>query len=84
MKRAAIALRALIVDGIGIEGFLLAGGTAALAVGSSYLSPAGPWLVVGAVLLLLGIAAAVMPVQSVRSSETINDALGIPNPPEVR
>ena len=35
---------------------LIAVGTAALAVGSSFISPAGPWLVVGAVCLAIGIS----------------------------
>lgn len=61
MKRAAVALRGLIVNSVGLEGVLLLGGTIALAIGASYLSPAGPWLVVGGVGVLLGIATAIAP-----------------------
>lgn len=84
MKHAAIALRAVLVDGVGVEGFLLIAGTAALAIGASYFTPAGPWLVVGAVLLLLGLATAIAQGPAARESRSINDALGIPNPPEAR
>lgn len=61
MKRAAIALRRLLFSvarGVGMEGTFLLAGTAALAVGASYFSPAGPWLVVGIVALLIGLALA--------------------------
>ena len=34
----------------------LAFGTASVAVGASFISPAGPWFVVGAVLLAMGVA----------------------------
>lgn len=60
--RAARALRALLrrlALAIGLEGAFLAGGTAALAVGASYLHPAGPWFVVGGVAVLVGLALAV-------------------------
>ncbi len=62
MTRAAAALRALLADvasGLGAEGAFLALGTILVAVGASYLSPAGPWIVTGAVSLALGIALAV-------------------------
>ena len=62
MKRAAGALYDLIsdiADSIDVEGAFLLLGAALLAVGSSYISPAGPWLVLGAVSLALGIALAV-------------------------
>ena len=62
MKRAAVAIRSLtafIAAGIGREGAFLIGGTIALAVGSTFLSPAGPWIVVGSVCLLAWYALAV-------------------------
>ena len=62
MKRAAGALydaMSGIAASIGAEGAFLIVGTALLAIGSGYLHPAGPWLVVGAVSLALGIALAV-------------------------
>ena len=62
MKRAAGALFRLtsdIADSIGPEGAFLLLGAALLAIGSSYISAAGPWLVLGAVSLALGIALAV-------------------------
>lgn len=43
---------------VGLEGFLVITGTAALAAGTSYLHPAGPWLVSGAVALGTGFAVA--------------------------
>lgn len=61
MKRAAVALYALlrsIASGVGLEGLFLAVGTGLLAVGASYIHPVGPWLVVGGVCLLLGLALA--------------------------
>lgn len=64
MRRAAIALRSLAArlgSAVGIEGAFLTAGTIALAVGSSYFSAAGPWIVAGAVCVLLGIALAVAP-----------------------
>ena len=62
MKRAAVALRSLasgIVSGVGLEGTFLGLGTACLAVFASFLSPAGPWLVLGVVGLATGIALAI-------------------------
>jgi hypothetical protein len=61
MRRAAIAIRRLaaaVTSGIGIEGAFLIVGTCCLAVASSYISAAGPWLVVGAITLLAGVALA--------------------------
>ena len=61
MRRATAALRALLVVlalAIGPEGAFVIGGTAALAIGASFISPAGPWFVVGVVGLLLGVALA--------------------------
>lgn len=36
--------------------FLITAGTALVAVGASFVSPAGPWLVVGSVCLAIGAA----------------------------
>lgn len=61
MKRAAIALAGLltrIAGAVGLEGTFLIIGTALLAAGSSYLSPAGPLLVVGGICVLTAIALA--------------------------
>ncbi len=44
---------------VGLEGLFLVAGTALLAAGSSYIHPAGPLLVTGAVCLLVGLALAV-------------------------
>lgn len=44
---------------IGLEDALLVVGTITLAVGGSFISPAGPWIVVGLVCLALGLAVAV-------------------------
>ncbi|HEY6013834.1 MAG TPA: hypothetical protein VIU37_07500 [Candidatus Limnocylindrales bacterium] len=55
MKRAAAALRLLVLDGIGLEGGFLLLGTIALAVGAGFIAPAGPWLVVGGMSVLVGI-----------------------------
>ena len=62
MKRAAVALSALIAStsrNVGLEGAFLLAGTACLAVFAATLNPAGPWLVVGVVTLLLGLALAI-------------------------
>lgn len=62
MKRAAVALRhllATVANAIGLEGAFLLVGTALLAAGASYLHPAGPLLVVGAMCVLAGLALAV-------------------------
>ena len=50
-----------VLGAIGLEGAFLTAGTIALAVASSYLSPAGPWLVVGVALTLTGLALVVPP-----------------------
>lgn len=60
--KIALALRSLIgivAKGVGLEGLFLLAGTALLAVGASFVSPAGPWLVTGAVALIAGIALAI-------------------------
>jgi hypothetical protein len=62
MKAATRALRNLLgrlAKSVGMEGTFLLIGTALLAVGSAYLNPAGPWVVVGSVSLILGLATAV-------------------------
>ena len=62
MKIAVASLRGhviAVISAVGLEGWLLLLGTGLVAVGSSYISPAGPWIVVGAVALLLGLALAV-------------------------
>lgn len=61
MRRATESLRVLlsnVVRSTGIEGAFLIAGTALLAIGAGYISPAGPFLTVGAVSLLAGIALA--------------------------
>lgn len=59
MKDAVIAFRSLLVNVVGLEGFLLVLGTILLAIGAGYLSPAGPWIVAGGVAFLVGLAIAV-------------------------
>jgi hypothetical protein len=62
MRQAAVALRSLlsrIAAGVGLEGGFLALGGLLLAVGASFLSPAGPWLVLGGLCAFIGIALAV-------------------------
>ena len=62
MKRAAVALRSTIarlVAAVGLEGAFLLAGTVLLAVGTSYIHPAGPLVVVGSMCILAGIALAV-------------------------
>lgn len=85
MKNAAVALRALIVNEIGLEGFLLVLGIGLLAYASTAIGWFGPYAVVGAALTLLGIALALpgRP-EPVSRTATINDSLGIANPPEAR
>lgn len=59
MKQAAAALRGLFgrtSAAVGLEGAFLVVGTVCLAIGASFFSPAGPWLVVGGVGLLVSIA----------------------------
>lgn len=62
MKQAAAALQLHLrrfAASVGLEGTFLLVGTVLLAAGAAYLSPAGPWLVVGGVSLILGLALAV-------------------------
>lgn len=62
MKPAVALLRSsmlTLVAAVGLEGWFLVVGTLMVAVGASFISPAGPWLVVGGVALLLGLALAV-------------------------
>ena len=64
MKRAAVALRILasaIASAVGLEGAFLLTGTVLLAVGSSFISPIGPYFVVGGACVLAGLALAVPP-----------------------
>jgi hypothetical protein len=61
MKHAATRLATRLLrasDAIGFEGATIAVGTVLLAIGAGYLSPAGPWLVVGTVLFLIGLVLA--------------------------
>lgn len=61
MKTATVALAdflSRIAAAVGIEGAFLLAGTVFLAVGASYVSPAGPFLVVGFMSVLAGIALA--------------------------
>ena len=57
MSRIGAALND-IARAVGLEGAFLLGGTLLLAIGASYLTPAGPWFVSGAVALVVGIALA--------------------------
>mgnify|MGYP001572045971 CR=1 FL=1 len=62
MKQAVIQLQTHLrhlAASTGLEGAFLLVGTACLAIGSAYVHPAGPWLVVGIVGVLLGLALAV-------------------------
>lgn len=62
MKKGALAVRlhiARLAAGVGLEGGFLLIGAILLAVGSSFISPAGPWLVLGGLCVLVGIALAV-------------------------
>lgn len=59
MKPAVAAFRELLVQVVGLEGFLIVLGTVLLAIGAGYLSPAGPWIVAGGVAFLIGLAIAV-------------------------
>jgi hypothetical protein len=43
---------------VGAEGAFLVIGTVLLAIGSTYLSPAGPWFVCGGITFLIGLALA--------------------------
>ena len=62
MRDAAVALRALLVGflaGVGLEGGFLLVGTFCLAVFAAAIHPAGPWLVVGCMAVLAGLALAI-------------------------
>lgn len=61
MRHATLALRGAmlrVIRWVGIEGAFVAAGTAVLAVGAALISPAGPYAVVGLVLVLYGLALA--------------------------
>jgi len=62
MKRAAVALRSLlarVLGSVGLEGGFIVIGTGVLAYGSSLIAPVGPYLVVGVMCILAGIALAI-------------------------
>lgn len=62
MKTTAVALRDLglrVALNVGLEGTFLILGTICLAIGSSYLWAFGPWLVIGFVSIIAGLALAV-------------------------
>lgn len=62
MRRATIALRSAIgtvASAVGLEGAFLVTGTAVLAYGAGLVSPVGPYLVVGSMCILAGLALAV-------------------------
>lgn len=66
MRLATLALRAAILRAlrwVGIEGALIIAGTAVLAAGAALLHPAGPYGVVGLILIVYG-AALAMPRRS--------------------
>lgn len=61
MKATAMAVFGLltgIAGAIGLEGAFLLVGTVALAIFAAAINPAGPWLVVGIMCILAGIALA--------------------------
>lgn len=58
MKRAAQALAVFLDRVVGVEGAFLLLGTILLAVGSGFLTPAGPWFVIGGISLAIGLALA--------------------------
>ena len=61
MRLATLALRAGLLRAlrwIGMEGALIIAGTAALAAGAALLHAAGPYLVVGLMLVVYGFALA--------------------------
>lgn len=61
MKRAATAisiLAARFAAAVGLEGTFLVTGTVLLSIASTYVSPAGPLVVVGAMCILAGLALA--------------------------
>lgn len=59
MKRAAAALRTVLVSYIGLEGAFLAAGVACLAFFADSFIPTGHLLVVGLAFLLLGAVLAI-------------------------
>ena len=62
MKAAAAALRVLLISflaGVGLEGGFLLIGTFCLAIFAAAIHPAGPWLVVGVMAVLAGLALAI-------------------------
>ena len=61
MKTAAAlsALIARLAAAVGLEGAFLLAGTVLLAAAASYVSPAGPFFVVGFMCILAGIALAI-------------------------
>lgn len=61
VKRTALAVRSLlgaVAGAVGLEGAFLAAGTVMLAVAAGYVTPAGPFVVVGSMCILAGIALA--------------------------
>lgn len=52
------SLLARVFAAMGLEGAFLIVGTTLMAIGASFLSPAGPFFVVGAVCILAGLAIA--------------------------
>ena len=61
MKATAVAmfgLMARIGSAVGLEGAFLLIGTVSLSIGSAFISPIGPWVVVGIMCILAGIALA--------------------------
>lgn len=61
MKLAIARLRIVLADTVGWEGAFVTLGALLLAVGSSYWSPAGPWIVIGSISLVLGLAIVIAP-----------------------
>lgn len=58
MTAALSALVLSIASAVGLEGAFLVAGTALLAVGASFFNPAAPYLVVGGMCVLIGLALA--------------------------
>jgi hypothetical protein len=61
VRRATVALAASLSrlgSKVGLEGAFLLAGAALLAVGASYIHPAGPYLVTGGLAVMAGIALA--------------------------
>lgn len=54
MKRLLMVL----ANAVGLDFLFLAVGTSCIAVGTSFIHPVGPWFVVGAMCLFVGIALA--------------------------